>query len=158
MLTVYCSLLLAGCSKEEIQDDPEVIVKQEEKAQPCELPAPNAGCETVFLQGERGWVKIVDPGETEDPYFLYSSQQKEEPRGTVTVYRDGNKLLIRFNDTRVESILVKVSQQITGFGSNCKLKIDIRPPSSDNDPDATIIISDVVQYPFYLKISANVCS
>lgn len=148
------TVFLTACSKDEIQDDPEVAVKKEEV---CELPVPESGCKTVFLQGERGWVKIVDPGELEDPYFLYASGLKKEPLGTVTVSKESSQLSIKINDIRVNSVVAEISQQASGFGSICNAEHNISPPSSDEDPNALVVISEEVTYPFYLKISANVC-
>lgn len=137
-----------------MQDDERAAAKQEEV---CELPAVQSGCKTAFLEGERGWVKIPDPGELEDPYFLYSPGLKKDPLGTLTISKETNRLLIKINDIRVESVLTQVSQQASGYGSDCNLEKNITPPTSDEDPNALVVISEEVDYPFYLKLSANVC-
>ena len=155
VLTISLGGILSGCSKEEMQNDEETAVKQEVAV--CELPAPQSGCQTAFFEGSRGWVKIVDPGSTDDPYFLYSSSLKSEPLGTVTVSKENGQLLIRINDMRVSSVQAEASQQLTGYKSICELETNIKPRSSDEDPDATIALLDEVHYPFYLKLSANVC-
>ena len=155
VLTISLGAFLSGCSKEEMQNDEEIAVEQAEEV--CELPTPENGCQTAFFQGSTGWVKIVDPGEREDPYFLYTSSLKQEPLATVTVSKINGELLIRFNDNRVEAVLAEVSQQLTGYKSICELETNIKPPSSDEDPDAAITLLDEVHYPFYLKLSANVC-
>ena len=155
VLAISLGGLVSGCSKEEMQNDEEIAVEQAEEV--CELPAPKNGCQTAFFQGSTGWVKIVDPGNTEDPYFLYSSSLKSEPLGTVTVSKENGQLLIRINDMRITSVLAEASQQLTGYKSICALETNIQPPSSDEDPAAIITLLDEVHYPFYLKLSANVC-
>lgn len=149
---VFLGLLFISfsCSKEEAENttDPD--------ADSCTLPAPGTSCAAIFLQGSSGWTEIIDPGELEDPYFLYSPGSMT-PRGTVTISLNSGSVLVRINDSEIRDLQVQVAQNKEGDGLVCEVLTGLSDPGSDQEADAMITLQGEFSYPFQLKIKANEC-
>lgn len=153
-IILFAVALFASCSKDPIEDYEEAALVVD----PCLIEKPDAGCTVAYLEGENSkWIKIPDPGELEDPYFLYAQGNTDDPLGTATISLTKGQPVVRLNDTALDDFLIQVSQYSNGSEKACEAEENISGPISDKDPDAAVQFSENFTYPFYVRIKANVC-
>lgn len=115
------------------------------------LPAPDNGCDTVYLEGSNGGADFVEISS------VPALKAFTGFNGAITIDLDNGHPVIIISNADTNDYLVEVSQTMGG-DVVCQLGENIDPPASPEDPDA-LIVFDGVTYtaPFYVKISANVC-
>lgn len=144
-------MAISSCSKDSLEEHEEIA------APVCQITEPGEACSVVFLEGKDEWIKIPDPGQLEDPYFLYAVGETDDPHGTVTVSLQNGGPVFRINDTALQDYLIMVSQDSHGTGMQCQAAENVTPPTSEDDPYTSMEFPGDLAYPFYVKIRANVC-
>lgn len=151
-LSLLSMFLMLSCSKDSTDEEPEVEVAQE-----CEMEELDAGCANVHLQGSTAWVRILKQGDLADPLFLYPLGDKSEAYGTVTVVLENGFPVVKFNDVVLDDYMITISQSADGSDSFCKVGKDIEDLATGNESPSTIKLDDKLEFPFYIKVEANVC-
>ncbi|MFV8836852.1 hypothetical protein [Salinimicrobium soli] len=155
ILLFSASILLFSCSTDS-NDDPSDGKSATASSCVMELADPN--CTIAFLEAKDGeWTKIFKSGENANPLFLYANGETGNPLGTVTLSMNNGIPQVRINDSDLDDVLVRISQDEAGVKSECKVVENIPEPASEDAPDVDIKFSKTYTFPLYLQVEANVC-
>ena len=125
----------------------------------CTIEAPSAGCFSANLQGNSGFVQIVDPGA--EPEFYSLLDQDGVPIAQVTILVAEGETVFLVNaafGVVLDDYLIEISQSSTGSDSVCYSDEDITVNIGADEPDFVVNAATVFSYPFYVRMSANYCT
>lgn len=125
---------------------------------PCTIEAADAGCFSSELQGNSGFVEIIQPGVDPEFYSLLDASTSE-PIAQVTILVAGGETVFLVNaafGVELDDYLIEISPNSTGSDSVCYSEEDITVIIGD-DPDIVVNAEIVFSYPFYVRMTANYC-